>query len=80
MLRYLIVLPACLALGGCFFFWVPLKGEGPGNTCVHEPTYIGEIIQNQQTGKKGPVTAIYGRSERCRSESQPILADVDYKD
>lgn len=76
-MRYILALPLTLALSGCLFFWVPLKSS-EGNTCVAANATIGQSIRQEGTGKVGPITKLYGRSDRCSVEAQPILADVDY--
>lgn len=82
-MRYLAVLLAVLALHGCFFFWVPIKGDSGEtdarfNTCVDEKAYIGYRLRHAD-GRLGTVRQIFGRSSRCQVASNPILAAVEYE-
>lgn len=82
-MRYLAVLPALLALQGCFFFWVPIRsdsGESDArfNTCVDDKAYVGYRMKHSD-GRIGTVRQIFGRSSRCQVASNPILAAVEYE-
>lgn len=72
------VMLAC-ALSGCFFFWIPMKGADPGNTCLEEKAYIGQRIKHTTESKTGAVKSIFGRSSRCQDSAYPILGTVEYE-
>jgi len=77
-MRSVVSLMSC-ALAGCGFFWYsPGSSEG-GNTCVGTNAYLGQQIKNDDDGRVGTLTKLYGSSERCRRDTaHPFLADVDY--
>jgi hypothetical protein len=79
-MRTIFILASCLALSGCFFFWIPIhSGETfSGNTCVNSAAYVGQRIKNTD-GRFGTLKTIYGSSDKCRQDvAMPILVEVEY--
>jgi hypothetical protein len=71
---------ACMAARG--YEWRE-RGAQPavqvGNTCVGESAYVGQRINNRNTGKPGTLKELHGRSDRCKGPDIPILATVAYE-
>jgi hypothetical protein len=79
VLRYLVVSLAPIALGGCFFFMVPLPSQvfSSANACAVEGVQVGQALKHVD-GRVGKVTDVYGRHQRCQEAARPMLVTVEY--
>ena len=81
-LIFAIFLTISTSANAWFFFFIPPLGGGGGtastdNTCVSETAKEGETF-NSASGNIAKITKLSGTSSRCKDETKPILATVDY--
>jgi hypothetical protein len=83
-LKWLCVLPAVLALQGCWFVFIPgsvIAAAGDaltgakGQHCIGPNTKVGDLIM-LPNGSKWRVESTSGTSTRCTNPEHPIRAEL----
>lgn len=77
--RLLLLLAAVPFISGWFCISIPTSIFDTANACVSDSAYVGQRINNTNTGKVGTVRTLHGRSERCQTAIHPIKATLDYE-
>lgn len=77
-LRLVLLLATVPFISGWFCISIPTSIFDSGNTCVGDTAYVGQRINNPNTGKMGTVKELQGRHQRCQNAVHPIKAVVEW--